>query len=465
MSVPQKRIAILMTYATREKEYSERIQGYLEQSGCVVILATILDEDLPLKLVKFNPSTILMSPVFVPHCAQIAYFIKFVTECHIVTIPPEGLILWQNGNTEQLQRAFIRVTKHDTSLVSFAFHWGAVQKGYADQILIREKLLRSQDQIIAVGNPLFEKWVHLSKKSEKVKGMRDNIICVSAFAYAENSIKHIFSYSDVINAETAENDFYTFFRVLKNHRSQVKQFKKMVKEIAIENPEKLVTIKLHPVEYSRCPMLFEEFKELEKEYDNIIIANKDVTMDQLLPTAAVLVHYGSTSAIEAKIMNVPAVLVEEIATPVEAFFRSDYSVSIKDVASKIKENLRVKPYSQEQREFLQSYFGLDVGQLEEYKPCRRVADELIRIDNERSTILDTETDFFKEYMPANKIEQLLNIVEKLVVEGVSSEAIGLIDKCITFLSIYNSASNTVLTNQIIAMRQKILTMRQPPRYQ
>lgn len=310
---------ILFLYNNYEREHTiiELICCKLENKKVVTFREGITDKDLIKKIFRIRPNIVFTFPITTQIQIDVYRILKIFFHSVIITYTTEGLLDYHNKECVKLWSGFYN---YPCTLVDYHIYWGRLAAKYIGYELYKQRKLIGKYQIKVLGNPMYEKVYKEDKRLEKIyKDSRNKILILTGF-HTSLYTKQDFIYAqDVVNImgkskkEILYDESLTkFCEASSSEKEYCEKYIQHIIEAAAANPDILFIVKLHPQEIlinKEYPNKIEYLKRLEN-IENIYVLNKSIPIGTLLPYCKLMVHYGSTTALEAYIYKVPTLKLE-----------------------------------------------------------------------------------------------------------------------------------------------------------
>lgn len=197
----------------------------------------------------------------------------------------------------------IRFSKESLSLAKKVFFWGDLQKKEFIDVFGENH----SAELIVTGSPRADHWELIRKKSKNISLSIDKkcILIATSFGKENHALGkngHYNLLKDVAGLKYGANDsesFHNHFQSLLDLGNFVlPYYKKLVLELAKNLPNERIILRPHPSEN------IDTWKDLTRGFKNIEV-NVEGTIMEWIRNSKALIQYGSSSAIQAHILNVP----------------------------------------------------------------------------------------------------------------------------------------------------------------
>ena len=236
--------------------------------------------------------------------------VKLVHRCAWVSIPPEGFMALETGKMKQVT-GFNRQPKE---LVDRVMFWGSGLAKAAGQLMLENGKISSGERIGIFGYLPYEDGVirKYREETEQVRQIkkrtgeyRRTVMAVTARMAIPVPLQEFEKLYDPNDREQNE-------RVRKRHNSNeyfADWYIQLLKKVAEQNEDILFLIKLHPRDIRTMhaqDLQKTRFDEL-KSVPNICLIDEPVQISTYFDCIDLLIHYGSTTAMEAYIYGIPTI--------------------------------------------------------------------------------------------------------------------------------------------------------------
>lgn len=401
MSKDIQKILIVLNHAERERTRYQKIQESIQKENpqAEVHILEYRDQFFMEKSLEMEPHVIMTFPFTAITTSYRFYILKYLLNCLIVSFRAEGVM---NLESEPQLKAFAGLEQYGENFVDYEIFWGPGMAEAVGKILSEQRKISSQDRIRYFGSPLIEDYIQSSEK-KILNNIADeiadhpkekNVLIVTGFHLAEYSPEDLINAGDIIDRNKKnEEDFREALAAVQLCR----RFREMWIDVIIKNaviyPELLFIVKTHPQENVVYKQKNIAPYEAFRKYKNILLITETVPFKDVVTHCSLLFHYGSTTAIESYLLEVPSVFVDSKQLDMKAnklWFCGDIGISstlsadINDVSSIIARHaLSPIPFehSDEVEEALEKLFAYKKG--EDYRPSERIAEFLLLLTKEK----------------------------------------------------------------------------------
>ena len=308
-----KKILLVLNKPNREIPIMELIKhNILElQPDAVVEIHEMCTPEFNRFVLKFRPDVILTFPFTCVGFSIRYYLIKFLFKTKIICFRAEGVI---GLNSEYDAKWATGFDSYGPSLVDYELFWGPKMAEIVGDNLSLQNKISSLTRVRGVGYPRLEKYfvagLELSlsnfpkRIANKIKEYaRENILLfITGFHLANYSRQNLFDAKDL----DAENNLDKLLEGVKISKRFRKDWIENIISVAKQNPRQLFIVKKHPIERR------EDYAEFEVR-DNILYIYEDINLEDIIPFAGLLLHYGSTALVDSYLSKVPSVYVYTLA--------------------------------------------------------------------------------------------------------------------------------------------------------
>jgi len=308
------RIILVMNKPMREKRIMELIRKAIIEvlPGSCVRVCSYSDNNFIGQAIRFCPDVIVTYPFTGKGLSENIYLVKYFTNCLVLTFSTEGFI------NIDLQSTRVGIDNYGNSLVDFACFWGSNIADVHSTELIKQGKLRSRDQVKIFGYPNYEiynKNLSLdavygtlpepieSKFSQYKK--QDIVFLITGFAsafYTEDELK---KGGDV---DLSGNRLAGRLECCQITRKYRDAFVENLCATAVQFPEVLYIVKIHPIELSFESRYGHSAYSKLDNYDNVLMVRDETTTMHIMPHVGLFCHYGSTVVNESYLVSIPSVL-------------------------------------------------------------------------------------------------------------------------------------------------------------
>lgn len=316
------RILLVMSRPEREELIMNKIKERINEADkkIKVMIIYAFSKEFMHMIFKFKPNVIMSFPMNGAGHAELFNIIKFLTKCSIVCFRTEGML---NLNSEKdILRHVGEIKEYDEQLIDYEIFWGPKIAHILGKKLVEQGRLSSKDKIIVTGYPMYETYFSEKKNDyshlprdikEKIeKYDKSNILFfATGFHVADEPDENKKGICMTVSSCEAEyrenyNNYKTEVDEIKKFREK---FKRTIINIAKNNKDKLIIVKLHPVEINIINSFNNEPLNEFKDYENIIYINYPLPISNLIYSCGIFFHLGSTSLMEAYMSKIPSIYI------------------------------------------------------------------------------------------------------------------------------------------------------------
>ncbi len=346
------------------------------------------------EIIDFAPDVIVSHPVRTEYATAMFTIQKLLTQAAFVPMVVEGYV---DVNNKRVREAYIDRTPCPIDLIDAMIYWGEILKQVDGGYLIEFKKIRNIDQVHVFGYPLYDKkYIKIiNNQSQSVKRiqkwMRQYKKCVSvasAFSLTvmsdeEYMLEGHISSDEKTNLKKIYETLSLFHEKKRFYEEYSNAYIKLVCVLAKKNPDIGFVYKLHPVEIDTEKEKELPYLNLLKHLPNVLVIHEAVPFSAILQESYLLLHYGSTLAMEAYIYQIPSVRLKlngkGLGGDNERFDDdSTYNAECSDVSA-VQGYINKANFSinKDVDQKLLDFFNWTRG--EEYKPVEGMADFLLSI--------------------------------------------------------------------------------------
>lgn len=346
----------------------------------------------------YKPDVILTIPPRDIHTAYRLTIVKKILNCAVLSLMTEGF--YQSFSEYDIQIS-IGTHRYSPKLIDKYLFWGEKTKESFLYILKKDGKITDDSRAQVVGYtyydmeafeehfkgkelpPTFMKW---KQRYEKI------ILILTGFSFADDTkteqiIMSAFKYYGV---KGKEKEYEQEVQEWQKRRNIFIDYREKYLNCAIRfaenHPDIGILVKLHPVELKnfingkkgQC------YRRLEK-YDNIHLLRESILLGRILPLVDTMVHYGSTSGLEAYIYKIPIVLLydpnhtEQIGMPGFCIYESTAKIDINDTElfdKMVYEGVEPR-YLESIEKVLKEQFNWKKNKKDQYHPTKTYAEIIL----------------------------------------------------------------------------------------
>lgn len=322
MKIKMKRLLFLYNNWDREHVIIEIFARKIKQNLDIKCYKVgMLDADLIKKIMQVRPNLVITFPVGSYRQIVVYEFIKKMYSSIIMTYTVEGYLDLQND--EQV-KMFCGVFDYSSSLIDYNLFWGSKVSEVLGSKLLEQNKVKSKEQIVVIGNPLYEKHeiAKLYSKNQYVQTMKRErkkyqkaILIATGFHGGSYELKDLVSVGDVVDIKGKSKQeilhdpmIKKYYDAAEKEKIYRKEYISKIIESAEKYPEVLFIVKYHPQEIMRIRIgqpNWVRYLNILRGHKNIVIVDRNIPIGAILPCCDFLVHYGSTVDMEAYIYKIP----------------------------------------------------------------------------------------------------------------------------------------------------------------
>ena len=454
-----------MNHEKRERRTNEKIVSAITKlDPCAEVCVELSrDSEIMQKAIEFCPDIIMTFPFTSQKNALRYYILKYLLNCHVVCFRAEGLIDIENDNQVAEMSGMDR---YGRELVDYEIFWGRKAAERVGKVLVEAGKLSSIAKARYFGNPFFEDYTNPVDEScfslpEDIasrvrKYPRDKIFgVVSGFHFAEYSDRDIVGAGDLVdmNSKTLEADIRAMQDLIGRTRRFRQKWIDVVTMMAGRHPETLFIFKIHPIEN-----IVHRDRNIEpyaafKDYENIVLITETIPFRSMVNHCGILLHYGSTTSLEAYLSKVPTVYVKSIELNFGTETSSQLEFSDMGVPSTLKVDIEELPSVIERHlsqpigfernskteRFFEEMLDLEIGR--DYRPSEKMAGFLLSLNNEAPQSILSDNQYLPEALKLHNMGNRLigYLFERAVARIKSNEFKGLLGGCLHELTLLAEA--------------------------
>lgn len=358
----------------------------------------------------FCPNVILTIPPRNYWVSNWLMMVKAALGCSVVVLLTEGFFYY-NGKKEW--KKYVGTNNYSEKLVDYFLFWGnKTKEGYLD-ILAEDKKITEVERAKVVGYAYYD-INYFKSYADRItmprmvqnwiqKGNK-HVLCLTGFMAADYTIKEFDIEGSIgggtkkerkLEIDAAERRIKAFYEYRKGYINNIIQ-------CAAQNPDISFLIKLHPAEFA---VYFKgknyQFYHILDKYLNIYLLDEAVPLGMLLPYTDVMVHYGSTSGLEAYLYEVPTLHMFSEAfngcsrMPGYCIYQSNRELTLEDFEQFNESIVRGVPFDklEDVEKILHEQFDWEKGK-KDYHPAERIAKYILE-SWDKKQVLDKDKLFKK----------------------------------------------------------------------
>lgn len=268
---------------------------------------------------QFMPDIIVTIPPRTELNSDLLTNVKLITNAVIVSATTEGL---DDYSSEFSLNSRLGFNTYSINLVDYYIYWGEKASRIFSERLLQSEKVTSIDRIKTFGYILYDK--QALANDENLQSLKKNICewtrkfertitFVTGFDKDEITVDDRIEEGSVssINAteEEREHEIELIKEAIAKNKYYCNQYLHAIEYLAEKYPTIGFCIKLHPNELlamkeGNCAR-YEKFRNSS----NVLVVDYPVSISAILSESSMLVHYGSTTAMEAYLYKVPSIQV------------------------------------------------------------------------------------------------------------------------------------------------------------
>lgn len=276
------------------------------------------DKESFYSILRLAPDIIFTFPITLQIQTVQYTLLKYLLGVKIITFATEGLF---DFDDEELQKNVAGYYDYSCQLIDYECYWGPKAAEVCGKIQLERKRLLSQERIKVFGYPLYEKEkVNLYYKDYDIvnrvayisKRVKKNILVVTGFQGADFTEQQIIGVGDYVPTDQEGTEFQKRLKKMIEEFNRVRnlrnEYVRLINKLARELPDFHFWVKLHPSEIRNIKennVPYDYYKELQA--DNISIIAESIPIGTILDVMDCMIHYGSTTSLEAYIYKVPTI--------------------------------------------------------------------------------------------------------------------------------------------------------------
>ena len=315
---------ILLHYFVWEREYAilNILKAELEKRNMIVGYAHFLNIS---ECLEFAPDIIVTHTVRADIATKVLSVMKLATGAVLIPMTVEGY--YDMDNVHKVI-SMVGANACPIDLIDYHIMWGEKAKEKEGEQLLRLHKITSIDKIKVFGYIFYEKQKVLAYAkecdyysifAEWRKKYKRIIACITGFARAEETMEDIYRsepFTDNEGSEQYKKEVSFFEKLLVFIREYRSKYIEDIVQFAHTHPHIGIVVKLHPAEINAKNM---QYYSILRHHENILLIDREFPISAILEEAQMLVHYGSTTALEAYVYEVPTILRSTKSIDSESF--------------------------------------------------------------------------------------------------------------------------------------------------
>ena len=311
---------IIIHMVSRDKYWAEYIRRKIEAKSPDNEVRIITFDQIASRVIRENyrPDSILMYTLRDSLSVQRLTMLKLLTKARIIIYENEGLMDYDDLESV---RTRIGITPRSTSLVDRYFYWGEKPARVSADLMMEKRFIRDKDVVSYCG------YVNYEMKSEDIEPLLTEeekellnqvrkhcrgekmVLALTGFPQADMTDEDFKADGEIITDDPEELHAFA-----ESYRSNTAIFRdkyvRMIRKAAELHPEIPFVVKPHPAEYQQ-PRSREYYLGAFKDLPNVLFLDRAMIVGMLLKDTRLLIHYGSTVALEAYIRGIPTLIYED----------------------------------------------------------------------------------------------------------------------------------------------------------
>lgn len=325
---------------------------------------------------EFKPDVILTTPFNAVGLSRIFYLFKFYLKCKVISLTDEGVVDFNVPNNVAWA---VGMDRYGKSLIDYEIFWGPKMAREIGGRRLAQGKISSAERNKVIGYPRLQSYFtnDLSDlplpsrvQSRLTSFEKKNVVLfITGFQLANYTKEDLFNAGD-LDAENKCDELLVAVERAKKYRQE------WIEQILIaanENKDMLIVVKKHPVEKLKDYPQFENVA-------NILHVYEDCELQSVMQYAGLFVHYGSTSLVDAYLLQVPSVYVyaeganwyTDLGWPSS---RKTHLHEVLNVISEYKNGLVQFELIPQMQQIMFDMFNIEVGK--PYNPSKTIAELLL----------------------------------------------------------------------------------------
>ncbi|GEM_PF-1190375 len=412
MSKQSLKIVIILNHADRERKTLQKVQSAINQINpeAEVHLLEFRNPNFMLETLEIRPQVIMTFPFTAISTASYFYILKHLLDCVLVCFRAEGVLNYNSANHVQL---FTGLENYGSNFVDYEVFWGPKTAHTVGDSLLRQNKLSSQKRIKYFGSPFIEDYINSAdernvalpqeiKNKFSAYSKERIVLIVTGFSLANYSPQDILGAGDIVdsNSQTAEQDFQEALAGVEITKQLRQKWIETIIAGAVNSPQLLLIVKIHPIESIQFKRGIPNPYGIFNNYPNIFLIADPIPFRAIVPYCGLLLHYGSTSALEAYLSSVPSIFVKteipgintnKFTSFEEMTFLSSSFINLTQVPELIHQHAITPLIFQRNdkiEQVLLDLFNLKLN--EDYQPSRQIAQFLLSLVEEMPQSIATD---------------------------------------------------------------------------
>ena len=333
----EARVLLVINKYEREIRTMERVQGaILDVDPTARVEISNLRSVARMR--EFEASVILTYPFTGVGLSLSFYVLKSQSNCAVVCFATEGVL---DYGSQSLVEQLVGIDKYGPSLVDYYIFWGRWAAHTLGKALLEQKKLSSLERVKYFGHPQFEQYFDKQGESPpslpgrldaKVKAfVKDRtFLFVTGFQLADYSAEELAGARDMFDPQdaNAKEELQKWIGAVGRMQQRRREWINMITECASQSPDVLLVVKSHPTEHAIFRSGKEDPYKIWDDCPNILYVPEPIHVADLLPHCSLFFHYGSTTALDSILSEVPSVYVMPKGIERNLFFAGTPEISL-----------------------------------------------------------------------------------------------------------------------------------------
>lgn len=311
---------IIIHMRSRDRYWAEYVRQKIEARGKKNQVKIItFDEILPEVIRKgFRPDSILMYTLRDEASVQWITLLKIISGAKVVVYENEGLM---DFDDREFIRKRIGDAPRSVGLIDRYYYWGVKPARVSAEVLLEKGFIKDRDAVSycgyinyemkskdLVGVLTEEEKAFLQKIQDHCQGKK-MILALTGFSITDLSDEEFRMDGEIITDDPEKVHAYAETQ-RKNASRYRGLYVDLIRKIAEIHPEIPIVVKPHPSENERAACM-QYYLSAFESCPNVMVLDRAIIVGLLLDETRLLIHYGSTVALEAYIRKIPSLLYED----------------------------------------------------------------------------------------------------------------------------------------------------------
>lgn len=305
---------IMFLYHVKEREYQiiEMIkEQILTYSKDVDVRAGEFYKSIR-DTIDFDPDIIVSIPPRDHYSSNYLSMLKFVTRAVIICMVTEGYHTFE----ERVIRSRVGANTFSSKLIDYYIMWGPKTSRILGERLYETGKISSRKRIKTTGYAMYEldkiklrpeNRIEYTKVTNWAETYDKITLVLTGFATADFTVRDFFYegfFGDIKSmSDLSEEQIQSALNIIGRFHSFREKYVEDIISAVKQMPERGFLIKVHPVEISNRMHYYDKLLE----YPNVYIIYTPLPVGLLMPMIDVMIHYNSTTNMEAYIYGVPTI--------------------------------------------------------------------------------------------------------------------------------------------------------------